>query len=219
MCNMFSKFFNVVALYAIAGLAYSRSGHAHRCNCKVDVGHVILEHDRESRDTNLVPDQITTTIAGEYVTVKTDVRLTDRTMRMIQKKYRTCQDKEESGAHWGSPVCVTVPKNGYKYKGELLDGKKLCCPAGWRKSGDGSRCDKPRNWYQYTCPKIRFSPSDLPKYESKSDSMKVLKGSYCYTYGNDINRANPHPCPSTVDATKKKEFVLGKPSKPVLKRI
>ena len=28
-----------------------------------------------------------------------------------------------------------------------------------------------------------------------------------------------YPCPSTVDATKKKELVLGKPSKPVLKRI
>ena len=37
--------------------------------------------------------------------------------------------------------CQIVPNNKYIYKGINLDGKELCCPAGWIKSGDGSLCD------------------------------------------------------------------------------
>ena len=27
-------------------------------------------------------------------------------------------------------------------------------------------------------------------------------GNYCYTYGNDLNKKNPHPCPSVLALAK-----------------
>jgi hypothetical protein len=64
--------------------------------------------------------------------------------------------------------CKVVPANGYLYKGNMLDGRKLCCPPGYSDNGgDGSGC------------------------KSDTDS------SYCYLYGNDLGSATPHPCPST----------------------
>ena len=68
--------------------------------------------------------------------------------------------------------CVTVPNNAaYHYKGTPLKRKKLCCPPGYKKYGDGSGC-------------------------------RDEKGNYCCTYGNDLNKKNPHPCPSVLALAK-----------------
>ena len=64
-----------------------------------------------------------------------------------------------------------VAGSGKTFAGNSLSGKDLCCPANWIKYGDGSAC----------------KPADG-------------SSGFCFTYGNDLGSACPHPCGSTMKA-------------------
>merc|ERR1711871_1451699 len=58
---------------------------------------------------------------------------------------------DKLNTHFATPLpldCVTVP-SGYSFKAVSLGGKRLCCPMGWNKYGDGSGCTDGKD-YCYT---------------------------------------------------------------------
>ena len=89
-----------------------------------------------------------------------------------------------------SAECVTIP-GGYSFEGVSLTGKNLCCPPGWTRYGDGSGCNDGG---------IGMGAGTAARVSALMLNEGVSAIGRCFTYGNDLNSACPHPCGSLMDA-------------------